>query len=441
VLGAGMVTKPLVHYLSHHGFKVLVASRTLAKTQELCQGATHAIALQADIEKDEDMKKIEGWIQEVAGVVSMLPYLFHAKVAKLAIKHKKHFFTTSYLSDAMKELEKEAVSAGIVMINECGVDPGTDHMSAMRVIDAVKAKGGHITSFTSYCGGLPKPSDNNNPLGYKFSWAPRGVLLASKNSAKFLKDGKEVTTPGEVLFDTYGSEVIEEIEYETYPNRNSTQYVEIYNLKEVKTMIRGTYRNKGWCKLVKKLGDLGYLSLDKIDYSKTTYAEVLKNAIKAKDTSNLKQDLANYLKLQPNDHVIHAIEWLGLLENKQVNPKVDTNLDLLCDVMLSKMQYEKGERDMLLMKHSFVAEYPDKKQRQNITSTLLAYGHDNGDSAMSRTVSYPVAIVIRLVLEGKVKLIGLHIPIEPELYTPILAELETMGIKFVEKWDEPTPIS
>jgi len=128
-------------------------------------------------------------------------------------------------------------------------------------------------------------------------------------------------------------------------------------------------------------------------------------------------------------------------KNKQVNPKVDTNLDLLCDVMLSKMQYEKGERDMLLMKHSFVAEYPDKKQRQNITSTLLAYGHDNGDSAMSRTVSYPVAIVIRLVLEGKVKLIGLHIPIEPELYTPILAELETMGIKFVENWDEPTPIS
>eukprot|EP01121_Diplochlamys_sp_Union-15-3_P003480 TRINITY_DN1336_c0_g1_i1.p1 TRINITY_DN1336_c0_g1~~TRINITY_DN1336_c0_g1_i1.p1 ORF type:complete len:451 (+),score=82.59 TRINITY_DN1336_c0_g1_i1:104-1456(+) len=439
VLGAGYVAKPLVHYLSSHNFKVIVASRTLEKTESLVKGAAHATSVQADVEKEEDMNKIEDLVKGVDAVVSMLPYVYHVQVAKLAVKHKKHFFTTSYVSDAMKALEKDALDAGIVMINECGVDPGTDHMSAMRVINEVRKNGGHIVSFTSYCGGLPKPSDNNNPFGYKFSWAPRGVLLASKNSAFFLKDGKEEHIPGEVLFDCYQVEEVGDLgKFECYPNRNSTQYIDVYNLKGIKTMIRGTYRNLGWCRTVKKIADLGYLSLDKTSFDKSTYADVLRQRIGAKDTTNLKEGLANYLKLKTDDPIIHAIEWLGLLSDKPVPSKIDTHLDLLCDIMLSKMQYEKGEVDMLVMKHTFIAEYPEKKERQTITSTLIDYGIKDGDSSMSRTVSYPVAIVIRLVLEGKIKgLKGLQIPVIPELYEPILNELETLGIKFVEKWEDP----
>eukprot|EP01120_Amphizonella_sp_Union-15-10_P000878 TRINITY_DN1092_c0_g1_i1.p1 TRINITY_DN1092_c0_g1~~TRINITY_DN1092_c0_g1_i1.p1 ORF type:complete len:484 (-),score=99.55 TRINITY_DN1092_c0_g1_i1:77-1432(-) len=439
VLGAGFVTKPLVHYLSSHDFHVIVASRTLTKTQDLIKGAKNAEAREADVERDQDLEKIEKWIEsEVVAVVSMLPYLFHVKVAHLAVKHKKHFFTTSYVSEDMRKLEKDAIDAGIVMINECGVDPGTDHMSAMRVIHKVQSEGGKIVSFTSYCGGLPKAEDNNNPFGYKFSWAPRGVLLASKNSAKFLKDGKEVNIPGEALFENYEVEEIEGLgKFETYPNRNSCLYASIYGLDHAQTVIRGTYRSPGWCRTIKKIGDLGYLSLEKTNLSGLTYAEFLSRAVGISDPSKLDSELHVHLKIQPDDPIIKAITWLGLNSNEKIPPNLDTPLDMLCQLMLSKMKYEKNERDMLLMRHRFVAEYPDSNEVQIITSTLIDYGIEGGDSSMSRTVSYPVAIALRLFLQGKVKIApGLHVPTVKELYVPILEELEQLGIKFVEVWGD-----
>jgi len=302
----------------------------------------------------------------------------------------------------------------------------------MRVIDAAKAKGGEVVSFTSYCGGLPAPDCNDNPFGYKFSWAPRGVLLASKNAAHFLQGGKEVDIPGKDLFDNYQSVHIPELgDFESYPNRNSTQYIDIYGIKKVKTMIRGTYRYKGWCPTVKKIADLGYLDINPQHVEGKSYAELTRELIKADNVDNLKEKVAHFLHIPADHFTLANMEWLGLFGNQTVPAKINTMLDALCHICKEKMQYKKGERDLLLMKHEFVVEYPDR--RETLSCTLIDFGIANGNTSMSRTVSFPVAIAIRLVLEGKIKLTGLQIPIIPELYNPILDELESLGIKFVEK--------
>jgi len=446
VMGAGLVARPLVHYLSDKGFRVIVGSRTLDKTEELCKGAKLAVARRLDVESDQDMVGVEEAVKESDAVVSMLPYLLHAKVASLALKHSKHFLTTSYVSDAMRALEPLAKEKGVVMINECGVDPGTDHMSAMRVFDQVHGKGGKIVSFLSYCGGLPAPDAKPNPLGYKFSWAPRGVLLASRNSALFLRDGAEVTIPGKDLFASYTLDTVQGAgEFECYPNRNSVQYLDIYpGLRaECRTIIRGTYRNKGWCDAIKALADIDYLSADVLsDIANISYADLTRRLVKAAPEADLEAAVRAKMSLTKDaqrDRALEVMRWLGLFDkNIKVSKKTvasqQTPLDALCDAMLERMQYAPGERDLLVMKHTFVAEYPQTRKRETITSRLIDYGIQGGDTSMARTVSLPVAIVTRLVLEGKYKhLSGLQLPLAREFYEPILNELDSLGIHFTEQ--------
>lgn len=443
VLGAGYVAKPIVHYLSDTcNYKVILGSRTLDKAKELTAGTKHGQAIKIDVENEKDIKELDdNIVKGVDAVISMLPYLFHVKVCEIAIKHKKHFLTTSYVSDGIRALENAAKEAGIIIINECGVDPGTDHMSAQKLMDQVHAQGGKIVSFTSYCGGLPAPSDNDNPLGYKFSWAPRGVLLASRNSALYLKDGKEVTIPGAVLFENYEIQRVEglDADLEAYPNRDSIQYLDIYKLKgECKTILRGTYRYRGWCDVIKKLADLGYLNLTESDIAGQTYAQLTGSMINSKATGQeLKDAIAKHLGLEPNNKIISTMEWVGLFGNDKIS-HVKTNLDALCAAMLARMQYAPGELDMLVMKHTFDCEFPKEGKRRIYTSKLLDFGIKNGDSSMSRTVSLPVAIATKLVLEGKLcHLKGLVIPTLPELYNPILEELKTsFNIVFHEKLEK-----
>jgi len=289
-----------------------------------------------------------------------------------------------------------------------------------------------------FCGGLPAPDCNDNPFGYKFSWAPRGVLLASKNDAHFLKDGKDVNISGKDLFDSYEEMEIPKLgKFESYPNRNSTQYIDVYGVKKVKTIIRGTYRYKGWCPTIKKIGDLGYLDLTNQSVGGKTYLELTAQRVNADKTANasqVKQKVAEHLKISVDHFTISNMEWLGLFGNEKVPEKVNTLLDALCHICIEKMQYKKGERDMLLMKHEFEIDFPDRTEWHSCT--LIDYGIPNGDSSMSRTVSIPVAIAVRLVLQGKIKLTGLQIPIIPELYNPILNELDDLGIHFVEKLEK-----
>ncbi|MCI0501589.1 MAG: saccharopine dehydrogenase NADP-binding domain-containing protein, partial [Epsilonproteobacteria bacterium] len=256
VLGAGLVSKPLVRYLfDKTDYLLVMASRTVSKIEKIIDNHPCGIAVELDVSDDAQLEKL---VSESDLTISLLPYTYHVKIAKQCIKHKKHLVTTSYVSDKMRALDNEAKKTGILFLNECGLDPGIDHMSAMRVIHEVEEKGGKVTSFKSSTGALPSHEANNNPFGYKFSWAPRGVLLASKNPSKWLENGKIKEYPGEQLFENYYIQDVYSIgSFENYPNRNSVPYKDIYGLKDAHTVYRGTLRMTGWCETMRKIVALG----------------------------------------------------------------------------------------------------------------------------------------------------------------------------------------
>jgi len=431
ILGAGLVAKPLVRYLlDQPDFEVEVASRTVSKAVKLIDGHPKGTA------KELNLKSEEGLRDEVSRadlVISLVPYAFHPKVAKYCIDFRKHMVTTSYVSEIMQNLDAEAKRAGIIILNEIGLDPGIDHMEAMRIIHEVKQKGGEIRSFTSYCGGLPAPEANTNPFGYKFSWSPIGVLLAGKNSAQYYKDGQQVFIPSENLFDDYKIINIEGLgDFEGYPNRNSLPYIDLYNIGSTRTMLRGTLRNLGWCQTMKKIVELGLLDEEAKDWTGMTYAGVLRSILDESEGKDLKKSFASRLGMEENADVVRRLEWLGLLDEKPLPLEKGSALDILGALMLEKLQYEEGERDMIVLEHTFVASYPDEK-KEKIKSTLIDYGIPNGDSSMARTVGLPAAIGTKLILEGKIEEVGVHIPIKPAIYVPVLEELRALDIVFNEK--------
>ena len=428
-LGAGLVARPFVQYLSDNGFHVIVASRTISKAERLVEGCDNTEVVAFNITKDDEL--LEELTQKADLVCSLLPYTFHVKAAKVAIKHKTHFCTTSYISDEMQALENDAKKAGILLLNECGVDPGIDHMSAMRIIDEVHSNNGKIESFTSFTGGLPAPDANNNPYGYKLSWSPRGVLLAGRNDAYFLRNGEEIKIPGSELFENCELMEIPGIgTFEGYPNRDSLSYINIYNIQETKTMLRGTLRNVGWCSTLDKIADLGLLDIEERFLGGMTYAGLMRE-LTSSNESDVKIATANACNLGPEDNIIKRLEWLGLFEEKQISSSTNTILDALCNLFEEKLQYTPEERDMIVMHHEFIVHYPDKKQK--INSTLIDYGIPHGDSSMSRTVALPVAIASKMILNRKITLTGVHRPIIREIYEPILKELEKLDIKMDEK--------
>ena len=430
VLGAGLVTGPLVHYLlDQEDFQVKVASRTLEKAQKLIGTAKNGIAERLDV---SDEAALERLISEADLAISLLPYIYHPLVAELSIKHKKLMVTASYVKDEMKALDEEAKKAGVILLNEIGVDPGIDHMSAMQVIDRIRQNGGELVSFSSYCGGLPAPDANDNPYGYKFSWSPRGVILAGKNPARYLKDGKVVDIPGEELFSHHWPvEIAGFGELEGYPNRDSLPYIETYGISNVKSMFRGTLRYPGWCETMKKISELGLLDeAERNDLAGLTFADLTAKLIGG-STENLKSSLASFLKIEEGSRVISNLEWLGFLSDEPLPEGAKSPLDVLAARMLEKMQYAPGERDLLVMQHEFIAKYPDRTEKT--ASTMIDYGIPHGDTSMSRTVGLPAAIATKLILTGKINLTGVQVPVIPEIYDPVLAELESMGIKFTEK--------
>lgn len=431
VLGAGMVSRPLVIYLlDQPDFSVTMASRTVSKVKKIIGNRSNGRAIELDV---SDSIAVEKLISKSDLTVSLLPYTYHVKVANFCIKHKKHLVTTSYVSDDMKTLDKKAKDAGVFLLNECGLDPGIDHMSAMRVIHDVEKKGGKVISFKSTTGALPSYEANNNPFGYKFSWSPRGVLLASRNSAKWLENGKEVSVPGEKLFENYYMQDVPGVgTFENYPNRNSVPYKEIYGLKDAKTVYRGTFRMPGWCETMRKIVAIGWLNDKPIESFKgKTYGDLTRHLVGAKANEDLIGATARFLDIEMYSAVIKRLEWLGLFGNEKLPDDKDNPLDYLNVLTLSKMSFDKNERDMIVMHHEFIAQYPSKKEY--VTSTLVDYGIPEGDSAVSRTVALPAAIAVKMILHGEIDLTGVHIPVIPEIYNPILDELEEMGIKFDEK--------
>jgi len=430
ILGAGLVARPLVRYLlDQPDFRVEVASRTVSKAEKLIEGHPRGVAKELNLKSEEALKN------EVAGadlVISMVPYAFHPKVAELCIAYKKNMVTTSYVSDAMKKLDGDARKAGIIILNELGLDPGIDHMEAMRVIHEIHDKGGKLLGFISFCGGLPAAEANTNPFGYKFSWSPTGVLLAGKNSAQYLQDGKEVFIPSEKLFESYSLRTIEGLGiFEGYPNRNSLPYISLYGVPETKTMLRGTLRYLGWCETIRTLVRLNVFDQEEKDWTGLTFADFLRKQMgsRAKD---VKKAVSDRLGISPGLAILRRLEWLGLFSDEPLPLEKGSALDIMSARMTAKMAYLPGERDMICLQHEFFASYP-KTGREKIVSTLIDYGIPGGDSSMARTVGLPPAIGTRLILEGKIRETGVHIPVRPEIYLPILAELKNLKIAFKEK--------
>lgn len=429
VLGAGLVARPLVRYLLDvPDVRVIVASRTVSKAEALIndhpQGDARALNVQ-------DAEALRAMIPEADLVISLLPYIYHVQVAELCIEFGKDMVTTSYVSPAMRALDERAKAAGITLLNEIGVDPGIDHMSAMKIIHRVQKSDGEISSFRSWCGGLPAPEANTNPLGYKFSWSPRGVLLAGRNAAHYQEDGQEINIAGEELFDHHWPVSVPGIyEMEGYPNRDAVPYAETYGIPSAKTVFRGTLRNPGWCDTLKKIVDLGLLELEEKDWSGLSFKQFIGRLI-GYDGDDIREAVADYLGLESDSFILDNLAWLGLFSDDPLPLEHGAPLDILTARMLEKMPYREGERDMLVMHHEFVAEYPDR--REAITSTMIDYGIPGGDSSMSRTVGLPAAIATRMILQGKISRKGVLMPVTPDIYEPVLAELEQLGIHFTEQ--------
>lgn len=431
VLGAGLVSRPGVDYLLRQkGISLTVASRTVSKAEKLVAGTANGRAVAVDV---EDGQALAALVKAHDIVISLLPWIHHVRVAGLCLEHGKHMVTTSYVSEGMRQLAPAVLEKGLIFLNEIGVDPGIDHMSAMKIIHKVESEGGKVLHFHSYCGGLPAPEHNDNPFGYKFSWSPRGVVLASRNSARYLEDGKIVEIPGRDLFANPWVETIEGLgTFEVYPNRDSLPYREQYGLKDALTVIRGTYRNPGWCETLKKIVELGLVDETPRNGLKgISYREMTAGLVGAPADEQLKKAVATKLGIAADSAIMKRLDWLGLFGDETIRES-GNYLDVLSARLQEKLYFKEGEKDMLILRHRFIVENKDKS-RDLITSTLIDFGIPFGDSSMARTVSLPMAIGTRLVAEGKIGMKGVLTPVHPGIYEPVLAELETLNIGMVEK--------
>ncbi len=434
IIGAGRSTTSLIQYLLQHAsamqLRITVADMNLTLAQEKIQGFENATAIAFDINDEVQRQTL---IQSYDLIVSMLPAHMHTQVAIDCVHYGKHLATASYVSKDMNALHDEATKKGILLLNECGLDPGIDHASAMKIIDEIKSKGGQITSFKSYCGGLVAPESNDNPWGYKFSWNPRNVVLAGQSTAQYLQNGELTFIPYNRLFlqtdtvytDTHGA-------FDAYANRDSISYKEIYGLKNIETLLRGTLRQQGYCKAWHVLVALGLTDDTFVikNANQLTYKQLVQSFLPIK-IGDVKTNLKNWLGSIFDVEVEAKFDFLELLTDKKITKAEGTPAQLLQALLEEKWLLKDGDKDMIVMQHLF--EYTLNQTTHKLTSSLIVLGDDENHTAMAKTVGLPLAITIKLFLQGKFKLSGVQIPVKPEIYVPLLQELEGLGVVFTEK--------
>lgn len=433
ILGAGLVVKPMVEYLLGNKFIVVIASRKKERADAMLKGHPNGQHVQWSMEEPDKLEKI---IRESDLTVSLLPYKFHTEVARVCLKYLKPLVTTSYVQAEMFAMDDDIKKAGLIFLNEIGLDPGIDHMSAMKIIDKVHADKGLIEEFYSLCGALPAPEAANNPLGYKFSWSPKGVILASRNSGSYLKKGKKIfIEPKDLFKDRFAYNFSGTGELEVYPNRDSVSYINIYGIPETTTMYRGTFRFKGWCETLDLMKELEMLDDTAKDYSGMTYAAFLAERTGG-GTDTLKKTICKRFNISENSIAIKSLEWLGFFSNEKMNYATTAPFDITSDRMIAKMSLQDNERDMIVMQHVFLASYPGGK-KEVIKSSLRDFGSPATNTAIARTVALPAAVAVKMILDNKINLKGVLRPVAPEIYNPVLDELKSLGIEMKEEYSLP----
>jgi len=428
VLGAGFVSKPLVDYfLDRCKYEVIMASRTVSKAERIIgeREGGRAVAWTAD-----QLDVLDEMVREADLVVCLIPRTEHIAVARTCLRHRTHMVTTDFISPEMQALDGEARDLDLVFLNEIGEDPGLDHMGAMQMIDQVKAEGGRVASLTSYGAGLPSFEHNRNPFGYKFSWAPAGMLMSARMPAGYVRNGKKIEVPADDLFDHHWLVDIEGIgTFEGYPNRDCERYLPHFGLDDKATLFRGLLRFIGYCNTMRCLVRLSLLDFsERKDFSDQTYAGVMASLIGADATVDVASAVASHLGKEVNDDVIKKMGWLGLFDDRPVAIERGANADLLVDLMVKKMSYGPGERDMIIVHDEVVAEFSDRTEKR--VSSMMVEGIPNGNTAMSRAVALPTAVSCRLILEDKVPQRGVIMPVAPEIYRPVLDEVASYDLEF-----------
>jgi len=432
VLGTGYVVKPLVDYfIDKCKYEVLVASRDNKHSGLIVAG--RALGNRVLWSATPPYNELDEMVKGVDLVVSMIPPNMHVIVANVCLKHGINMVTTSYISPEMKALDEKVKKAGIIVLNEIGEDPGIDHMGAMKMINQVKKEGGKIKSFKSYGSGIPSFEHNNNPYGYKFSWSPRGLLTAAQTPATYIQNGQKIEVSGENLFESSWLVDVEGLgTFETYPNRDSTNYIKDYGLEDVSDFYRGLLRHPGYCNSMQSMKDLNLLSNEEShDLQGVTYKQFTALLIGASGDTDIKQAVSDKLNLKTSSDIIKQLQWLGLFDDEQIPMSKGTNADVLLGLMQEKMTYKDHEKDMIIIHNEAIVEFDNRMEKR--IATMKVEGRPFGHSAMSRAVGLPAAIASRLILEGTIRSKGVLKPITEEIYKPILSELAENGYKFEYK--------
>jgi len=428
LLGAGLVAQPVVDYLlQDKDIHLTVADVNLEAAQRVLKENPRGTAKQLDI---HDVKALNELVTGAEVVISLVPFVFHPLVARACLDAGKHMVNASYVSQEMQALDAEAREKGILLLCECGLDPGLDHMAAMKMIHAIQREGGTVTEFYSYCGGLPAPEASDNPFRYKFSWSPKGVLLAILNGARYLENGREVSYSSEELFQAVRSFEVEGMAFEAYPNRDSVPYRERYGLQGIRNLFRGTLRYRGWTELMDALKKLSFLDQTPLPFQSPFAPSELTAHRLGVSQEEIETTLAERMPDPPGERGVEAFKWLGLLDETPRSWQGNTAMDCLVELMQEKMSYRQGERDMVVLHHQVTAEFGSETRRYH--ATLLDFGNSQG-TAMARTVSLPTGIVARLLLDGKIDLAGVEIPVHAQIYEPVLAEMQRLGVSFKEE--------
>tara|TARA_Y100000746_G_C15446231_1_gene425106 strand:- start:801 stop:1889 length:1089 start_codon:yes stop_codon:yes gene_type:complete len=357
----------------------------------------------------------------------------HFKIAKICSDNGVNMITASYLNDEIKSLEKSFKKNNSFLFMEMGLDPGIDHMSAMKTIDNIKDKG-DILEFESYTGGLVKYDKKLNPWGYKFTWNPMNVILAGNEGAIYLRDNEKITIPYNNIFKDISIIKLSDWEtYEGYPNRDSIKYKELYNLNQIKSLKRGTLRNKSFCKTWSLLIDIGLTdNLNKINNSNNmSYFDFFNYNIKAKNFDELKQILNKEYDISPKSQEFKNLEWSGFFSNKLIEIKNGTFSDFLLSILKDKWTLEKTDVDVIVMVHLFI--YKSKNKLKKLMSYLKIEGEDNIYTAMSKTVGLPIVALIEYLISTNFNQSGIHLPFDKKIYEPVLKKLNELNINFTEK--------